>query len=806
MPSGVEPVDITLPVRPRKAPGRPGGQPHWSSGAKDAVGTSISSNSRIWFTTGSGTLNEIYFRDADNANTRAVHFVVTGPDGYFSDEQAATHDTRFLEPGIPAVQIETASPDGRFHLSKTIFADPDRDTLLMRVSFHPSSADLRLFLVVDPQIQDKGNGNCAHIGAFKGRTFLLACREETALAVAASIPWRACTCGYADTSDGYAQLRDKGELVRCYNIAPDGNVRMIGELDLSSASSFTIAIGFGSNSAEAAQQTAGGLLRDPDDALACFVQQWREQQARYLDLPDLSGHASDLYRVSTSVLQTHQSKRFPGAFVASLSIPWGFARSDASTSGYHVLWPRDLCEIAMAKLASGDIRSAERALFYLACTQEADGHWAQNLWLDGTPDLSSIQLDATALPLTLAARLHLAGAPRSFDVWPMVERACAYLLAHGPCSDEERWEGIAGYSTFTFAVSVAALLDAAGIADRSNKPDAANLLRETADAWNDLIDDYCYCTRTPLAERYDVPGYYLRTAPPGAAGDKPLSRLQLKIPNLRAGYRHHRAVNVVSPDALQLVRSGLRSAHDPRMAATVRVIDGELRHALATGPGWRRSSFDGYGEQADGAPFHKHGIGRCWPLLAGERGHFELAAGRRDAALDLLRTMAAQTSPAGLMPEQVWDGPDIPERGLRNGHPTGSSMPLAWAHAEFIKLIRSLHENRVWDLPEDAAERYRDGSHASPFTLWTPNERRAWLRPGQQLRVMLPYAADIRGSIPGHEASTVATTPAPFGQHLATLPTETAQPGDTIRLRVRPAPAAGLKPFDLRLIVRDRAT
>ena len=53
------------------------------------------------------------------------------------------------------------------------------------------------------------------------------------------------------------------------------------------------------------------------------------------------------------------------------------------------------------------------------------------------------------------------------------------------------------------------------------------------------------------------------------------------------------------------------------------------------------------------APYDGTGIGRGWPLLTGERGHFELCAG--NDPLPYLAAMAAMASPGGMIPEQVWD-------------------------------------------------------------------------------------------------------------------------------------------------------
>ena len=99
--------------------------------------------------------------------------------------------------------------------------------------------------------------------------------------------------------------------------AEKGNIALTGEIDWKSAKGmFTVAIACGADPAEAAQQARAGILQNFEKARALFLQHWERQQAQYSAIEDLSGHELDMYRVSTAVLETHQSKRFPGAFVA----------------------------------------------------------------------------------------------------------------------------------------------------------------------------------------------------------------------------------------------------------------------------------------------------------------------------------------------------------------------------------------------------------------------------------------------------------------------------------------------------------
>jgi glucoamylase len=145
------------------------------------------------------------------------------------------------------------------------------------------------------------------------------------------------------------------------------------------------------------------------------------------------------------------------------------------------------------------------------------------------------------------------------------------------------------------------------------------------------------------------------------------------------------------------------------MQNTVKAIDAVLKVETPVGPAWRRFNADDYGEMKDGSPFPGHGkggVGRPWPLLVGERAHFELAAGRVDDARRLLRTFEGFASETGLLPEQIWDADDVPERQLFRGRATGSAMPLVWAHAEYVKLLRSLRDGRVFDMPAQTVKRY----------------------------------------------------------------------------------------------------
>ncbi|MGH7635686.1 MAG: glycoside hydrolase family 15 protein, partial [Gemmatimonadaceae bacterium] len=309
-------------------------------------------------------------------------------------------------------------------------------------------------------------------------------------------------------------------------------------------------------------------------------------------------------------------------------------------------------------------------------TQDADGHWPQNMWLDGTPYWNAVQMDETAFPILLIDMLRRAdalGPDELARLWPMVRRAASFIVRNGPATAQDRWEENAGLSPFTLAAEIAALLVAADVAELHDAPEIAHHLRETADGWNDDIERWTYVTGTPTANDLGVDGYYVRIAPTNVpAAPSPQSGF---VP-IKMGIteRHDHEGQAVSPDALALVRFGLRAPSDARIVNTVQAMDAVLKRTLPYGPGWRRYKGDRYGEYDDGRPYDGGGVGRCWPLLTGERAHYELAAGRKKDALALLRVMEQSANGSGLLPEQVWVDAPIEAADLFPGRPAGTAM------------------------------------------------------------------------------------------------------------------------------------
>jgi len=183
------------------------------------------------------------------------------------------------------------------------------------------------------------------------------------------------------------------------------------------------------------------------------------------------------------------------------------------------------------------------------------------------------------------------------------------------------------------------------------------------------------------------------------------------------------------------------------MEDSLRVIDAVLKVETPFGPCWRRYNHDGYGPHADGGPYQGWGIGRPWPLLAGERAHYEFAAGRDVKPLvSALEQFATQ---GGMLPEQIWDQEDIPEAFMYVGKPSGSATPLCWAHAEYIKLLRSISDGEVFDRIPIVAARYLQERGRKDLEVWRLIRQVREITAGSTLRIVASGAFRLSWSQDG---------------------------------------------------------
>lgn len=775
---------------PRMAPGWPGISARWTSSAKSAVGTAIGEGSRVWFTASHGILNEVYYPELDQACMRDAGFMVTDAHGYFSEEKRdCDHAVEWLSPGAPAFRLVNSCRHGRYHLEKRILTSLEYDVVLQHIRFTPRVgvlSDYRLTLLLGPHLGNHGAGNTGWTGVHRGQDMLYASRGPLVMAVACSTRFTKSTVGFVGDHDAWHDVHRNGQILAIYDRAENGNIALAAEIDLlASGGEFTVAIAFGLDADTASLHARAALFQTYADIETRYVASWRDWQHGLLPLDETTGESEPhLYRVSTAVMKTHMSMNNDGGAIASLSLPWGSSKGDGDLGGYHLVWPRDMVETAIGLLAVGAFAEVKSMLRFLFITQETDGRWPQNMWLNGTPFWTGLQLDEVAFPILLVDHARREAALSVDDVeqlWPMVKRAAVFLITNGPATQQDRWEENAGYAPFTLAVEIAALLSAADLAELAGHALFADHLRDTADRWNASIEEWTYAEHSAVAQQVGVSGYYVRIGNASADHADGPTDGAIGIKNRPLNESDRVSADIVSVDALALVRFGLRAADDPRIVNTVQVIDALLKRETVTGPAWLRYNDDGYGEHADGSAFDGTGIGRPWPLLAGERAHYELAAGRPEAAVALAAVMRAQATDGGMLPEQVWDADDIPKLELHNGKATGSAMPLVWAHAEYVKLCRSLREGAVYDCPPQTHARYVAQQNVPRVDVWSFSNRTPVVRGDHPLRIDVQAPATIRWTTDNWVTCTdSASVEIVHGLHAVELPLAENSVGEQI--------------------------
>jgi len=689
--------------------GAPGLLPRWTSSQKDAVGTAYSASSRAWYTCSHGILNEIYFPTIDRPQVRDMEFLITDGESFVHEEKRdLIHDFEYIDAEALGVRYTNRDPQGRYQLVKEIIGDPHQSVVLVHVRLEGNEEflqRLKVYALLAPHLDGGGAGNSARAVDIAGHKMLLAWKNEISLALGATCGFARVSCGFVGASDGWRDLMDNRRMNWEFGSATDGNIALMGEMNLSKSREFTLAIGLGRGHHNAMEKTMEALAIPYAKHRNRFIEQWR-RAANPESLAAAAGDGGKLMRTSHNVLLAHEDKTFAGAFVASASIPWGQAKGDDDLGGYHLVWTRDMVQTATALMACGRNETALRALVYLACTQRPDGGFAQNFWIDGTPYWSGIQLDEVAFPLMLAWRLWKAEALNGLDIYPFVERAAGFLVRNAPITHQERWEENAGYSPSTLATVIAGLICAAEMARANEAAQLAVFLEEFADWIEGHLEDWTVTNNGVLHP--EVKRHYMRIRPPEcgeAYAHEACGKESIHLSNREPGSRtEFEAREIIDAGFLELVRYGVRRADDPLMVDSLKVVDAVLKRDLPQGPCWLRYNEDGYGERPEGGPFIGWGQGRAWPILTGERAHYELAAG--NGVVPLIHTYERFATCGQLLPEQVWDEADQPERELCKGGPAGSALPLVWAHAEYLKLLRSAVDGKVFDRIEAVYQRY----------------------------------------------------------------------------------------------------
>jgi glucoamylase len=689
--------------------GAPGIAPTWCSSDKDFVTTALGA-SRLWATVGHGIVNEVYWPSTGTPQIRDLGFYLVGATGWIDLKRVQRYRLSTPGPYLPALTITHYGDN--YQLDLEILPDPRRDVLLVRFKL---AGPYRLIAVLAPHLGSAGLNNSAWIDDGVG----YARRDDVAICMAANPALLHLSCGYVGASDGWQDLNQHGALTYEFTRADNGTVALSGEAQEPRG---VLGVGFADSARGARTLVRTALVDSFDTIRGDFLQAWHAWGAP-LQLPRPNDILGDAALFSAAVLKIHEDRSYPGALVASLSVPWG--SSTDTLGGYHLVWPRDATLTAFALLAADQRADAAHILGHLMATQMPDGRWPQNYFPSGEPFWTGTQLDEAAFPVLLAAKLRELGEAELPGTALMVRAAIGFIVRTGPSSEQDRWEENPGVSPFTVAVAISALIASAPWLTQPERVYAESL----ADDWNERLEAWCYVEGTPLAGRLGVAGYYIRLAHAHKSGNLG-GRVRLRN---RDG-ESIMASALVSLDFSYLVRLGLRDAHDTRVTDTIKVVDAVLRVETPSGPLYHRYNEDGYGEHADGHPFDGSGIGRAWPLLVGERGHLALQAGQE--SISYLQTMWNCASQGGLLPEQVWDAAPIPSLQLAPGRPSGSAMPLLWAHAEFLKLLVAHESGRPIELLQSVEQRYR-GPAPRRATAWHwRDEVPVWqLERGHNLRI-----------------------------------------------------------------------
>ena len=695
------------------APGAPGHDAQWTNAGKEGVGTSATLDSKVWFTLRDGVLTEVYYPTVDVANVQTLQFVVVSADGrrVETEETDTTHRVEISDPqSLTFRQINTAK-SGAYTITKTYVTDPERHTVLIdvQIAWKPGGGcPCAAYVYYDPSLANSGMHDSAWT---EGDALLASDADKSSALVAASgagVGFAETTNGYFGTSDGLTQLRQRGRLTS-YVRAADGNVVQVARVGApasvrAAGQKFTLALGFGKEPAEALKNARASLAKGFARARADYEQGWHEYVRT---LRRVEAKYQTQFDMAAMVLKAHEDKTFRGAMIASLSVPWGGGSNanEPNVGGYHLVWSRDLYNVATAFHALGDKASADRALDYLfRYQQKPDGSFPQNSWLDGRPFWGSLQLDEVAYPLLLAYQL---GRTDNETYVKHVRPAAGFIVKHGPWTPQERWEEKSGYSPSTIAAEIAGLACAAEIARRNGDDVSASVYISAADDFARNVERWTATTTGTYGDK----NYYLRLT----FNDDPNDGASFNVGN-GGGDFDERAI--VDAGFLELVRLGVKPAQDPLIAKSVAVVDEVIKVETPNGASFYRYNHDGYGEMDDGRPWNWDGKytgkGRLWALLAGERGEYELARGMKLEAARRLDAMSGFANEGGMIPEQVWDRRESPRPDFRFGEGTGSATPLAWSMAQFVRLATNLQEGRNVETPALVAERYARSSAPPP--------------------------------------------------------------------------------------------
>lgn len=669
----------------------------------------------MWFTGFNGIITEVFYPAADKAATVDWQFLVGDAAATWVDEekQDTISQVNLNNPHSLSWNITNTAKNGLYQIQKTIFTDPNRNTLIQQVTFtalRGTLGNFKLYTLYHPALDNQGQATTGYSTSYKGMQMLVAKNSTSGIAstLASSLPFKKgmMSNGFVGYSDGWQDLKGGQAdytMNWTYDTATNGNIAQMAMFDLSpyanqKSVTFNIVLGFGTSDAHA-QTAADATLGDNfSTMLSAYNAQWNSYTN---SLNNFGGTADMQYYMAAMTLKASVDKA-SGAMVAGLGNPWGNSNYSICTplgismqGGYHLIWPRDLYKEASAMIVAGDTATADQALDWLLTTmQQSDGHFLQNGFADGTPYWTGIQMDETAFPIILAWKL---GRSDAATYTKHIKPAADYIVKNGPATQQERWEENSGYSPNTIAVEIAGLVCAADIARVNGDTKSQARYLATADYWQSMVETWTFTTSGSIGDGK----YFERIDDNGNPNDGHI----LNISNGGGSYDER---SIVDSSFLELVRLGVKPWNNPYILSSLQAIDSTIKHTIpGKGDGWFRYNHDGYGETSTGADYTGAGIGRLWPIFTGERGHFAIASG--GSADPYLATMRAFANSSYMISEQVWDlkAPS----GYNPGTPTKSMTPLEWSMAEYIILLASNYSGQVMDMPEIVYQRYVEKPH-----------------------------------------------------------------------------------------------
>ncbi len=804
-PAAAVPAAVAAPV---PATGGPGALSHFDLARKDCLGTARNTTSKIWYTVADGVLSDVYAPTIDTTNVETMQYLVTDGSS-FTDLQ--TRDTTYTvsadSTGMVCTVTSTAKT-GAYRLTTTYLTDPARPSVVVQTSYTPltpAAASYRVYVRLDATVGGNGGGGSGNGGAdnavidtttgspvpvsYDTNTKTNAANRDYAvpsfLALRADQPFGVVSSGFVGTpSDGLAQL-DSAHILTPTDSALGGNVEQTAQVRFDKHGDAMLALGFGTTQADAVA-TASATVGRPFGSLRG---QYRSGWLSYDDalntpsgsLPGLTpaqqAAAVNDYYVSANVVKASEDKTFPGAIVASIASPWGQAVSAGDPANtyfgsYREVFSRDLYEAWTGLLTDGDLATARAATrFLLEKQQLPDGSLPRNSLVNGklAPDSFNTQLDEVAYPILMVLQSGLAG---DAGLWPHVQAAANYLIAHGPSFGPERWEEQSGYSPSTIAAEIAGLVAAATIAQQHASPADARIWLATADQYQRSIKGWTVTTNGPLSSQ----PYFIRLSKTG----DPNAAISYNVGN-GGPTLDQRAV--IDAGFLELVRLGELSATDPDVLNSLTVVDKTIEKQSASGSGWLRYNGDGYGDchilpdhtcPLEGRPWapSNMGTGHPWPVLSAERGEHDLVTGQATSAGQLLAAMGAMSSGVGLVPEQVWDAPNVAASpfgtdptiasiGFVNGKPDGSAAPLTWGAGSQVRLTADLTAGRLLEQPAQTVDRYITHTQlATTLTVTSPPDQTAATNPIHVAGTAVPGAtidvADVGTGTTTHASGTAA--------------------------------------------------